>query len=82
MAFNYSKEKLKFDAEWKQKASWYRKEGMSEGDIDEMYCFDLVQFNRDRAYESRRRPLETACGCCYIQASEARILSHTGGSTK
>ena len=36
-----------------------------------MYSFDLAQFNRDRAYESRRRPLETACGSCYIQASEA-----------
>lgn len=76
MAFNYSKEKLKFDAEWKQKASWYRKVGMSESDIDEMYRFDLMQFNRDRAYESRRRPLETACGCCYIQASEANTESH------
>ena len=30
MAYNYSKEKRKFDAEWKQKALWYRKEGMSE----------------------------------------------------
>lgn len=35
---------------------------MSEGGIEEMRCFDLAQFNRDRAYESRRRPLETACG--------------------
>ena len=62
MAFNYSKEKQKFDAEWKQKASWYRKVGMSESNIDEMYRFDLVQFNRDRAYESRRRPLMSATG--------------------
>ena len=29
MAYNYAKEKRKFDAEWKRKASWYRKEGMS-----------------------------------------------------
>ena len=36
-----------------------------------MHCFDLAQFNRDRAYESRRYPLETACGSCYIQAPEA-----------
>lgn len=62
MAYNYAKEKRKFDAEWKRKASWYRKEGMSEDDIEEMRRFDLAQFNRDRAYESRRRPLETACG--------------------
>ena len=36
-----------------------------------MHRFDLAQFNRDRAYESRRRPLETACGSCYVQAPEA-----------
>ena len=44
---------------------------MSEKNIEAMYRFDLAQFNRDRAYESRRRPLETACGSCYIQAPEA-----------
>lgn len=71
MAYNYAKEKRKFDAEWKRKALWYRKEGMSEEDIEAMHRFDLAQFNRDRAYESRRRPLETACGSCYVQASEA-----------
>ena len=71
MAYNYAREKRKFEAEWKRKALWYRKEGMSEEDIAEMYRFDLAQFNRDRAYESRRRPLETACGSCYIQAPEA-----------
>ena len=71
MAYNYAKEKRKFDAEWKRKALWYRKEGMSEDDIEAMYHFDLAQFNRDRAYESRRRPLETACGSCYIKAPEA-----------
>ena len=71
MAYNYAREKRKFDAEWKQKALWYRKEGMSEEDIAEMYRFDLAQFNRDRAYESRRRPLETACGSCFVQVPEA-----------
>ena len=72
MAYNYAKEKRKFDAEWKRKALWYRKEGMSEEDIEVMHCFDLAQFNRDRAYESRRRPLETACGSCYIQQPSER----------
>ena len=70
MAYNYAREKRKFDAEWKRKALWYRKEGMSEEDIEVMHRFDLAQFNRDRAYESRRRPLETACGSCYIQVPE------------
>ena len=67
MAYNYAREKRKFDAEWKRKALWYRKEGMSEKNIEAMYRFDLAQFNRDRAYESRRRPLETACGSCFVQ---------------
>ena len=71
MAYNYAREKRRFDAEWKRKALWYRKEGMSEEDIEAMYSFDLAQFNRDRAYESRRRPLETACGSCYVRAPEA-----------
>ena len=70
MAYNYAREKRKFDAEWKRKALWYRKEGMSEEDIEAMYSFDLEQFNRDRAYESRRRPLETACGSCYTLMPE------------
>ena len=73
MAYNYAREKRKFDAEWKRKALWYRKEGMSEEDIEEMHSFDLAQFNRDRAYESRRRPLETACGSCYVQKSAERF---------
>ena len=50
MAYNYAKEKRRFDAEWKQKALWYRKEGMSEEGIEAMHCFDLAQFNRARAY--------------------------------
>ena len=72
MSYSYAREKRKFDAEWKRKALWYRKEGMSEEDIEAMRCFDLAQFNRDRAYESRRRPLETACGSYYIQQSSER----------
>lgn len=60
MAYNYAKEKRKFDAERKRKALWYRKEGMSEEDIEAMRCFDLAQFNRDRAYETY-----------YIKAPEA-----------
>ena len=70
MAYNYAKEKRKFDAEWKRKASWYRKEGMSEDNIEAIRRFDLEQFNRDRASESRRRPLETTCGSCYTLMPE------------
>ncbi|GEM_PF-5457332 len=37
MAYNYTREKRKLDAEWKRKALWYRKEGMNEEDIEAMY---------------------------------------------
>ena len=77
MSYNYAREKRRFDAEWKRKELWYRKEGMSEDDIEEMRRFDLEQFNRDRAYESRRRPLETACGSCYTLMPE-RNSGHGG----
>lgn len=70
MSYNYARERRKFDGEWKRKELWYRKEGMSEEDIEEMRRFDLEQFNRDRAYESRRRPLETFCGSCYTMMPE------------
>lgn len=53
MAYYYAREKRRLDAEWRCKELWYRKEGMSEGDIEAMRRFDLEQFNRDRAYESR-----------------------------
>ena len=43
MAYNYAREKRKFDAEWKRKALWYRKEGMSEEDIEAIHGFDLAQ---------------------------------------
>ena len=46
MAYNYAKEKRKFDAEWKRKSSWYRKEGMSEDDIEEM----RIRYNKLRKF--------------------------------
>ena len=64
MAYNYAKEKRRFDAEWKRNERWYRKEGMSEDDIEEMRRFDLEQFNaieRTRAAGVRwRRPAALA----------------------
>ena len=77
MSYNYAREKRKFDAEWKRRAAWYRKEGMNEEDIEAMHRFDLAQFNRDRAYESRRRPLETLA----ISRLQKHRPSATAGST-
>ena len=81
MAYNYAKEKRKFDAEWKRKALWYRKEGMSEESIEEMYRFDLEQFNRDRAYENRRSPLEDYCGSFHVRQPTSAAERY-GGANK
>ena len=67
MSYNYAREKRKFDAEWKRKALWYRKEGMSEEDIEAMHSFDLAQFNRDRAYESRLSSVRDGLRLIYMQ---------------
>ena len=67
MAYNYAKEKRRFDAEWKRNERWYRKEGMSEDDIEEMRRFDLEQFNRNRAYESRLSSVGDGLRRIYVQ---------------
>ena len=76
MTYNYAREKRKFDAEWERKALWYKKEGMSDESIEEMYRFDLEQFNRDRAYENRRSPLEDSCGSFCHQPSLSGTLRY------
>ena len=40
MGYNYSREKRKFDAEWKKKEAWYRESGMSEEAIQEIFTYD------------------------------------------
>ena len=57
MAYNCARKKRKFDAERKRKALWYRKEGVSEEDIEAMHRFNLSQFNRDRASGAAGRGL-------------------------
>ena len=41
MAYNYAREKREFDAEWKRRALWYMKQGMSEENIEAMHNLDL-----------------------------------------
>ena len=40
MGYSYSREKRKFDAEWKKKEEWYRESGMSEEAIQEIFTYD------------------------------------------
>lgn len=40
MGYSYSREKRKFDIEWKKKEEWYRESGMSEEAIQEIFTYD------------------------------------------
>lgn len=53
MSFCYAKERQKFEAEWKRLRTDYQQAGMSEQQIEQMYCFDLLWLNSRRRYESR-----------------------------
>ena len=48
MGFNYALEKRKFDEKWKKPEDWYRKSGMSEDAILEMFEYDWREFNSTR----------------------------------
>ena len=50
MGYNYSREKRKFDIEWKKKEEWYRESGMSEEAIQEIFTFDWAEFNATRKF--------------------------------
>ena len=50
MGYNYSREKRKFDAEWKKKEAWYRDSGMSEEAIQEIFTYDWAEFNATRRF--------------------------------
>ena len=50
MGFNYAREKRKFDEKWKKLEDWYRKSGMSEDAIREMYKYDWSEFNSTRKF--------------------------------
>lgn len=53
MGFNYSREKLIFDKEWEKLSGQYKKAGMSEKAIQELYEFDWSWFRMRRNYENR-----------------------------
>ena len=50
MGYSYSREKRKFDAEWKKKEEWYRESGMSEEAIQEIFAYDWAEFNSTRRF--------------------------------
>lgn len=53
MGFNYSREKLIFDREWEKLRGQYKKAGMNDEAIQELYDFDWSWFRMRRNYENR-----------------------------
>lgn len=53
MGFNYSREKLIFDREWEKLRGQYKKAGMNDESIQELYDFDWSWFRMRRNYENR-----------------------------
>lgn len=53
MGFNYGREKLIFDRGWEKLLMQYKKVGMSEEAIQELYDFDWSWFRMRRNYENR-----------------------------
>lgn len=50
MAYNHAGEEKKFREEWKRKETEYRKLGMTDEQIQEIYKFEREAFNSDRRY--------------------------------
>lgn len=50
MAYNHAREEKKFREEWKRKETEYRKLGMTDEQIQEIYKFEREVFNSDRRY--------------------------------
>ena len=60
MSWNNGLEWKKFKERMKKQAAWYRKEGMTEEQIQAMYEFDLAEFLRNRREAEHTQPID----CC------------------
>lgn len=57
MQFNNGKERLAFEKEWEEKRKLYSELGMSEDATNELYEFDLDEFNSSRRYCEHCEPI-------------------------
>ena len=60
MSWNNGYERKKFEERMKKQAEEYRREGMTEKQIQAMYDFDLAQFNSDRKYYRHTQEYEAS----------------------
>ncbi|MDE6591266.1 MAG: RNA polymerase subunit sigma-70 [Oscillospiraceae bacterium] len=57
MGFNYAKEKMQFEAEWRKLQKEYAVAGMAPEDIESMRTYDWNVFLSRRNYENHTQPL-------------------------
>ncbi|MBD5085287.1 MAG: sigma-70 family RNA polymerase sigma factor [Clostridiales bacterium] len=57
MGFNYAKEKMQFETEWKRLQKEYASAGMVPEDIESMRTYDWNVFLSRRNYENHTQPL-------------------------
>ncbi len=50
LKYNHSKEKMLFDKRWEKLRVFYKENGMSDEDIEQMYRHDLLEFNSTRCF--------------------------------
>jgi len=82
MSFNYSKEKLAFDKEWKKLREQYTKAEMTEEVIQELYNFDWSWFRMRRNYENHVQALpEEEINEQYIETRSSLYRRFTSLST-
>lgn len=58
MKFNYQTEKRRFDEKWKRLYEEYKKAGMTEKMIREMYDLDWDEFKRERVFAKHNQYME------------------------
>lgn len=59
MAFNYTSEKRKFDAQWKQLRTEYEAAGMDADAIQAMYDYDWTVFKKERTFRNHNQQIPT-----------------------
>ena len=76
MGYSYSREKRKFDIEWKKKEEWYRESGMSEEAIQEIFAYDWAEFNATRRFYRYMEDVDVECipekSCDILEAALAK----------
>lgn len=76
MDFNYAREYKLFEEKWERLRAEYRKAGMSEEVIEEMYKFDRAFFNSSRSFRNHQTDSLDNMSDCSAKASMDELSPH------